>query len=100
MDILSILKDEKYRSHKFTIAAEYLQVRDFSNKVHVGGEYWFQDQIALRGGYKFGYDEEGWTAGVGFRLDDIMGVKFGLDYSYGYFGVFNDVQRFSFIISK
>ena len=100
MDILSIFKEEKYRSHKFTVACDYLQVRDFGNKVHIGGEYWFQKRIALRSGYKFRYDEEGWTAGVGFRLDDVIGMEFGLDYSYGYFGVFDDVQRFSIIISK
>jgi len=46
--------------------------------------------FALRAGYKFNYDEEGLTVGVGFRL---RGVK--LDYAYSDLGVFNAVNRLS-----
>jgi hypothetical protein len=50
--------------------------------------------IALRAGYKFNYDEEGFCAGFGVKRT-ISGIDIKLDYSYSEFGVFNTVNRVS-----
>lgn len=81
-------------NQSFVVSVEAINPRDFSERVHVGGEYWFQDLIALRGGYKFNYDEESFSAGVGFNVK-LSNVRLKVDYAYSDFGVFDNVNRFS-----
>ncbi len=50
---------------------------DYSERLHLGTEYWYRKMVALRCGYKFNYDEEGVAFGGGIRYD-------GLDVSYSY----------------
>ncbi len=52
------------------------------------------NMLALRAGYKVNYDEEGMSAGIGFRKN-IVGTNIKLDYSYSDLGVFNTVNRIS-----
>ena len=52
----------------------------------------------LRGGYKFNYDEDGLTLGAGVNVK-VAGTQIRLDYAYGSFGIFDYIQRFSFIFS-
>lgn len=62
-----------------------------------GGEYWFRDSFALRGGYKFGYDTANLGAEVGLSLG--FGLKvagLGVDYAYLPFGDLGNVHRFGF----
>lgn len=74
------------------LAYDLLQTRDHSQQQHLGMEYSFSKVISLRGGYKFNYDEESWTAGFGLAYN-----RFQLDYSYNDFGEFlGNVQRFTF----
>jgi hypothetical protein len=93
MDVLSILRDNPQQ--KLTLALDWQHPRDYSERVHFGAEFALMDMLFLRGGYKFNYDEEGLTAGVG--LDKAFGgygVKF--DYAYGDFGdFFGSVHRVS-----
>ncbi|MCG2726607.1 MAG: PorV/PorQ family protein [Elusimicrobia bacterium] len=62
-----------------------------------GGEYWFRDAFALRGGYKFGYDtgnlgkEVGLSLGFGIKVSDL-----GVDYAYLPFGDLGNIHRFGF----
>ncbi|MDZ7376371.1 MAG: PorV/PorQ family protein [candidate division KSB1 bacterium] len=64
---------------------------DYSERVHLGTEYWYKNMVALRCGYKFNYDEEGVTFGGGIRYDG-----FDLNYSYADFGRFlGSVNRLS-----
>jgi hypothetical protein len=78
-----------------TLSVDALHPRDYTERVHVGMEYWLQDFIALRGGYKFNYDEEGLTAGAGINYS-MSGFGLLLDYAYGSFGdAFGSVHRFS-----
>ena len=83
-------------NHHFTFAIDILHPRDNYERLHAGFEYWFMDTFALRGGYKFNYDEENLTAGFGLkiRLGDLRGT---IDYSYSNFGPYlGNVKRFSF----
>lgn len=41
---------------------------DYRDRYHVGAELWLLDVVALRGGYKFYYDLEDYSAGIGFKI--------------------------------
>ncbi|HKJ69627.1 MAG TPA: PorV/PorQ family protein [bacterium] len=69
-----------------------LHPRDYSERLHLGAEYWYSDLIALRAGYKFNYDEEGLNLGFGINYG-VAGVKLKFDYAYSSFGLFNNVNR-------
>jgi len=87
---LANLTNEK---HKMMIALEGVNPRDYSERVHVGTEYWYNDMFALRGGYKFNYDVESFSLGAGFKYKGVQ-----IDYSYSDFGSILDmVNRFSVI---
>jgi hypothetical protein len=58
-------------------------------------EYEFMESFAVRAGYKFNYDEEGFTFGGGIR-EPVGSVKLAMDYSYGSMGKYlGNVQRIS-----
>jgi len=65
----------------------------------IGAEYWIKEIVALRGGYKYGYDTDslgssvGLSGGVGFRYSGL-----GLDYAFAPFGELGDTHRVSFIV--
>ena len=91
MNVLSIWTDDN--KNKLNIAIDWRHPRDYDERVLVGAEYSFLDMVFLRAGYKFNFDEEGLTAGLG--VDKEFG-KFGIrfDYSYGTFGdFFGSVNR-------
>jgi hypothetical protein len=93
MDLLTVLLPET-ESSKLTLALDWVHPRDYERRQHVGLQYAFQDLFFLRGGYKFNYDEEGLTAGLGVRKD-VGGVGLKVDYVYSDFGIFDSVNRFS-----
>ena len=50
-----------------TVAVEQMFFTDSINRYHFGGEAWVQNMIALRAGYKTGYDSESWSVGAGLK---------------------------------
>ncbi|MFH1562334.1 MAG: PorV/PorQ family protein [Nitrospirota bacterium] len=61
-------------------------------KFNLGAEYYLTTLLKLRGGYNSTNDtDNGWTAGVGFKIKDI----FELDYAYIPYGELGDTQRIS-----
>ncbi len=95
MDILDIVGEH---GSPLLIAIDAIHPRDYSERIHVGAEYVLMDMIALRGGYKFNYDEEGLTFGVGFN-PSVAGIDLKVDYAYSSFGIFDLVNRFSIGLS-
>ncbi len=83
-------------SSKLNVAVEineYLQDEKFYPSV--GAEYWFRDSLALRGGYKFGYDTSNLGSEVGLSLG--FGIKvqgLGVDYAFLPFGDLGSIHRF------
>ena len=77
--------------HKLTVSLEGDHPNDAPEKVHLGAEYSFTDAFFLRSGYKFNYDEEGFTVGAGLRYKvyQYMGT---FNYSYVDFGNLNKVH--------
>ncbi len=67
---------------------------DNVEQVNIGAEYWYNNMIALRGGYRVNTDEEGLTAGAGFRVP--LGDKaLSLDYAWQDFNRLEMVHRAS-----
>ncbi len=79
---------------QLTLAVDALHPRDYAERIHTGLEYNISDMLFLRGGYKFNYDEEGLTAGIGVRYG-MQNVNMRVDYAYSAFGIFDAVHRFS-----
>ena len=67
---------------KLTMAFDLFQPNDFAQQAHLGAEYVYAGVVAVRGGYKFNYDADGFTAGVGLQ-QTIAQTRFSFDYSYG-----------------
>ena len=88
MDILAAGSDV----HSLTVAFDATHPRDYTQRINLGAEYWFQEMVALRAGYGFNYDEEGLTVGAGFNYE-ISGAKAKIDFSYSEFGIFDSVNR-------
>lgn len=91
MDILSLTAMEG-GTNKLTLALDWTHPRDFKERLHIGIEYALMDMLFLRGGYKFNYDEESLTAGVGIQKD-FGGLGVTADFIYTNFGIFDTVTR-------
>lgn len=91
MDLMDVIGSS---NSSLLLSVDALHPRDYTERLHIGAEYEFLDMLALRGGYKFNYDEEGLTGGIGFK-QTIGGVLLDIGYAYSEFGVFNSVNRFS-----
>ena len=90
MNLFSLI--ESIENQSLTFAMEALHPRDYTERYHIGGEYLYDNVLALRAGYKFNYDEEGFTAGLGLMTETGLVV----DYSYTAFGeAFGSVNRFT-----
>lgn len=94
MDVLDFM-GEHNNNNSLVLAVDAIHPRDYTERIHLGGEYLFMNMLALRAGYKFNYDEEGFTGGLGFK-SNLGGLNIKIDYSYSEFGVFNAVNRFTF----
>ena len=95
VDAFDIIGNVDQEMHSLTIALDAIHPRDYTERIHLGAEYWFMDMVALRGGYKFNYDEESYSFGVGVNFN-VGGLDLKLDYAYADFGVFDNVNRISF----
>ena len=80
---------------KLTTILEAIHPTDSQEKVMAGAELWIMDMVALRGGYKFDFDEEGFTAGAGLRFDMGGGRPLSVDFAYVDYGRFDSVTRFT-----
>jgi hypothetical protein len=71
--------------HRVTVTAMVNDPNDNVTRTSFGVEYAFREMALLRGGWKFGYDEQSFSAGFGFRLP-IARVTSALDYAYVHLG--------------
>lgn len=84
---------------KLTTLVEAIHPTDATERMLVGAELWAMNMFALRGGYKFGMDLEGFTAGVGVQFNLGGNRPLGVDFAYVDYGDLEDVIRFSFNVS-
>lgn len=81
--------------HMVTFAAEGSHPSDNLEKYNVGLEYTFKDRFVLRGGGRFNYDVDGFTAGGGLRWPLGEDSEIRVDYAFQDFGVLTEVHRFT-----
>lgn len=83
-----------------------LTPEDIPLSVSVGGEWWITKNIALRGGLRRIFQEEGelvLSAGLGFRFPlrvEVQGISgIGFDYAFTYTKLLKNTHRFSLSLS-
>ncbi len=67
--------------HRFEMNVDAIHTNDYAERLHVGGEYRFSDLLALRGGYRFNYEEGNWSFGFGLNYE-FSGMEVQTDYAY------------------
>ncbi len=92
----------KFSSSKFTVSADALIPNDNTQTLNIGMEYNWNDNVYLRGGYKSLFRDDanrGFTYGIGVNYKIFGNSTVFADISSEQFGVFKDIQRFSFGIT-
>jgi len=79
--LVDLVKDEM---NQVVTTMQITRVNDADEQYNLGGEYVFNGMFALRGGWKFAYDQEDVTGGFGVKLNS-FGVGGSLDYAYNNF---------------
>jgi hypothetical protein len=92
MNVLSMFGDDE--NIKLNMAIDALHPIDYEERLHVGAEFVYLNMVALRGGYQFNHDVEGFSAGFGLMFD-FQGIGGSLDYAYTNAEYFENVNRFS-----
>jgi len=85
--------------HLVTFAAEGSHPSDNLEKYNMGLEYMYKDFVVLRGGGRFNYDVDGFTAGGGVRVPFGEDGEMRVDYAYQDFGILTEIHRFTFAIA-
>lgn len=68
-------------AHLLYAAFQVARPNDADEQYNLGVEYVFQNLLSLRTGYRFNYDTENWSGGLGLNLNT-LGVAGQLDYAY------------------
>lgn len=81
--------------NRVTVAYDIFQPNDYAQQMCLGMEYSLNEMFALRGGYKFNYDNDGLTLGAGV-MTGFSGLDLAFDYSFGSMGTYlGNVHRLS-----
>lgn len=80
--------------HALFAAVQVGRPNDADEQYNAGVEYVFQNLIALRTGYRFNYDTENWSGGMGVSLSS-LGLDGRLDYSYTNYSFLPGTHMFS-----
>ncbi len=82
-----------------TLAADLVHPNDNVEQVNLGGEYWFKNMFALRGGYIGNHDAARFSFGGSLKFNvNQMGAA-SLDYSYTDFGILEMVHQMSLVLN-
>ena len=93
MDLAKIFWPEN-ETIAFNTAVDALHPNDYTERVHLGAEFVYLNMFSLRGGYKFNYDVENFSFGLGFKFD-LSGYTASIDYAYTNAEYFGHIDRFS-----
>lgn len=91
----------KGKSNHATVAIDGVVPNDNAQYMNIGGEYVFNEILSLRAGYRTLFlddSEEGLTLGAGIKYSLFNETTLQFDYSYGDFGLLDNVQEFSLSI--
>lgn len=99
MDMMDAISPDNEK-HAFIVAIDANHPRAASEQIMIGGEYIFLNALALRAGYHHNVDERDISFGAGLQLEyGDRGGRIALDYAYTPFGIFDNVQQFTFTFS-
>ncbi len=73
---------------------EAINTNDYNERFHAGLEYQFSDLLAIRGGYRFNYEEGNWALGVGIN-PRFGNVRMSVDYAYVGYEFLDAPHRFT-----
>ncbi|MFH1194089.1 MAG: PorV/PorQ family protein [bacterium] len=90
MDVMDLFEDLPFKQSLY-VSLDASHYRDHPEQIKIGLDYKIMDMLALRAGYMSSNDQNDLTYGIGINK-----YGFSFDYSYTPFGVFNNVQRFTF----
>ncbi len=79
--------------YRVTLMAEALHPNDADERINVGGEFSWRNIVTLRAGYKFFYDEESYSFGVG--LNPQLSTPVDFDFSFSDYGRLGNISRFT-----
>jgi len=77
----------------FTALAEAIHPNDSDEKINTGLEINYMDMLFLRGGYKFLYDEETYSFGIGIKGN--FDVPVNADFALANYGRLGNIIRFT-----
>ncbi len=80
----------KGKVHDLILAADGHLDLEGNIRGNLGAEYWHGKIVALRAGYKLGYDLDSLTIGAGFRYLNLQ-----MDYSFGMMSALNSIHKVS-----
>jgi len=81
-------------NHLVYIAFQVSRPNDADEQYNLGFEYTFNQIVSLRGGYRFNYDTERWSGGLGVSLKT-LGINGTLDYAYTDYRFLGGTNMFS-----
>jgi hypothetical protein len=81
-------------NHRVTGAIQLNHPNDNAENINFGVEYWWNETLALRGGFKTAQAEETFSLGVGLHFPITM-ADFRLDFAHTQFGRLGNVNRFA-----
>ncbi len=84
----------EYENFSTKLAIDAIHPNDFSERIHLGIETKILKLLAARFGYKFNYDVESWSAGIGVS-QSFNNLTFLFDYAYSTFKFFGNVSSIS-----
>ncbi|TLY31559.1 MAG: PorV/PorQ family protein [Ignavibacteria bacterium] len=90
--LVDVMKDA---SNSLVTTLQIARINDSDEQYNWGTEYVFNNLVALRGGWKFAYDQENVTAGFGVRLNS-LGLNSSVDYGYNNFKYLPGTHSFTF----
>ncbi|MEA2031065.1 MAG: PorV/PorQ family protein [candidate division Zixibacteria bacterium] len=93
---INVIDGDKYL---LTVAAEGSHPADNLEKYNSGVEFVYNNMFSLRGGRRFNYDSDGFTAGGGVKLPYGEDRELRFDYAFQDFGVLTEVHRFTMIMT-
>ena len=88
---------KKLPETKLLLSVEANKSNDSPLRWNMGTEFIPIKLIALRGGYKIGYDLDTYTVGIGFRFKPKGLDEFQIDYAYNPMGDVGNTHRFTLI---
>jgi long-subunit fatty acid transport protein len=85
-------------TQSLTLSLQGIRPSDNAERVSVGTEYRFMDLLRLRAGYRFNYDADRYSLGLGINVP-ISSIKIKFDYAYSDIRFLTHANRFSLSIA-